>query len=248
LLGRLEEAATRGREGLELALRLADPFSLAWAYHAAGVSQQLFGDWSGSEGSSAEAARLAEEHGFPHVLGMATANQGWALLMQGKTAIGVSTLRDGVAAVEATGAALVRPQYLGMLAAADAIEGDREGAERRFDEAIAEVERTGERVHEVGLLIGKSHLLVAGGGAERPARGAAEAAESSLAQALEVARAQGARLLELRAAVALARHWRKRGRGAEGRTLLVAAHDFFGDARPVAPEIVAARRLLAEPE
>lgn len=246
LLGRLDEAAARDREGLELARRLGDPFSLAWAHHAVGVSHQVFGDWAASEAASVEAARLAAEHGFPHVLGMATANQGWALVMQGKAAIGISTLRDGVATVAATGAALVRPQYLGMLAAADALEGDRQGAERRFDDGLAEVERTGERLHEVGLLIGKSHLLATAGAAQ--SGDDAKAAERCLQRALDVARTQGARLLELRAAIALARHWRKRGRAAAGRTLLASAHAFFKDAGPLAPEIAAARRLLAEPQ
>jgi len=247
LLGHLDEAATRDRQGLELARRLGDAFSLAWAHHATGVSQQVFGDWAASEAAAAEAGRLAEEHGFPHVLGMATVSRGWALVMQGKAAIGIPILREGVAAVEATGARLVRPSYLGMLAAADAMEGSRASAALRFDEALAEVERTGERVHEAGLLIGKSHLLAAGGaGGSSPARSAA-AAEACLRRALDVARAQGARLLELRAAVALARHCRRHGRAADGRALLAAAHAAFANVPPATPEIVAARQLLAEP-
>jgi DNA-binding winged helix-turn-helix (wHTH) protein/tetratricopeptide (TPR) repeat protein len=84
LMGRLEEAASRDREGLALARRLGDAFSLAWAVHGAAVSQQLFGNWSASEVLSEEALRIAEEHGFPHVRGMAMVNRGWALVMQGQ--------------------------------------------------------------------------------------------------------------------------------------------------------------------
>jgi hypothetical protein len=61
-----------------------------------------------------------------------------------------------------------------------------------------------------------------------------------------VARAQGARLLELRAAIALARHWRNGGRVAEARSLLDAAHAGFAALGPVVPEIPAARELLDE--
>ena len=66
------------------------------------------------------------------------------------------------------------------------------------------MERTGERIHEAALLIAKSHLLAGGGERGRSSRAAADAAEACLRRALDVARAQGARLLELRAAVALA--------------------------------------------
>jgi DNA-binding winged helix-turn-helix (wHTH) protein/tetratricopeptide (TPR) repeat protein len=224
LMGRLDEAVARGRAGLELALRLDDQFSLAWAHHATGVSHLVVGDWKASEAASAEAMRLAEEHGFPHTLAMATANRGWALLKSGRAAMGIALLREGIAAVAATGAALVRPQYLGMLAAADAIEGHPEAALRHFDEGLAEIERTGERVHEVGLLIGKSRLLAAGSPGARRDPSAEEAAEACLRRAIEVARGQGAQLLELRATVALARHEQGRGHVDEARGLLGAAH------------------------
>ncbi|HLK10843.1 MAG TPA: AAA family ATPase [Candidatus Binatia bacterium] len=245
LLGRLDEAVTLDRAGLALAERAGDAFTLAWARHAAGVTQQVFGDWAASEAASAEAARLAEEHGFPHVLGMATVNRGWALVMQGKPDLGIPVLRDGVAAVEATGAALLRPSYLGMLAAADAIEGNRRSALGRLDEGLAEVERTGERLHEGALLIAKSRLLAAGSDG-RAVRTGADAAEACLRRALEVGRAQGAVLIALRAALALARHCEKRGRVAEARALLAAALAPFAAVRAVTPEVVAARRLVGQ--
>jgi DNA-binding winged helix-turn-helix (wHTH) protein/tetratricopeptide (TPR) repeat protein len=245
LQGELDEAAARDRDGLALAQRHGDMFSLAWAYHRVGNSQQLVGDWAASETAAAEAVRLAEEHGFPHVLGMATINRGWALMMQGQTATGIAMLRDGVAMMDRTGAALVRPSYLGMLAAADALEGDRPSGLARLDEALGQIERTGERVHEAALLILKSDLLGDGARGCAP-RGGADAAEACLRRALDVAHAQGARLLELRAAVAFARHCRDRRRTAEARELLTAAHAWFANRRPAAPEIVAAHRLLAE--
>jgi hypothetical protein len=97
-------------------------------------------------------------------------------------------------------------------------------------------------MHEAALLIGKSRLL-----AQRAAgRPAARAAETCLRRALEVAHGQGARLLELRAALALARHCRTHRRAGEGRALLNEAHAWFADHAAVTPEISAARRFLAE--
>jgi DNA-binding winged helix-turn-helix (wHTH) protein/tetratricopeptide (TPR) repeat protein len=243
LQGDLEAAADRNREALELAHRHGEAFSLAWGHYGAGVSQQIFGDWGASEAASIEAERLAEEHGFPYIRGMATVNRGWALVMQGKTADGIPILRDGVALVDRTGAALGRGMYLAMLATAHVMEGDRKSGLARFDEALREVDR-GERYYEAGLLVGKSLLLADGGERGRSSRGAGTA-EDCLRRALDVARAQGARLLELRAATALARLYRERGRAADARTLLAEAHAWFADRPPAAPEIARARRLLA---
>ena len=248
LQGELDEAAHHSREGLTLACRHGDAFSLAWAYHGVAVSQQWFGNWAGSETASAEAVRLAEEHGFPYVLGMATVDRAWALMMQGQTAAGIAMLRDGVAIVDRTGAALVRPSYLAMLAAADVMEGDRKSAVARFEDALAEVERTGERFQEAALLIAKSNLLADAADGGRSSRAVANEAEACLRRALDVARTQGARLLELRAAVALARHCRDRRRSAEAREPLTAAYAWFAKRQPAVPEVAAAQRMLADLE
>lgn len=235
LVGRIDDGSRCGREGFELARRLGDPFSLAWAHYAACVERQLFGEWAASEPHALEAVRIADEHGFPHTLAIARTSLGWAMVMQGNTAEGIPLVRDGVAAVEATGCALVRPQYLTMLAAADAIEGDLASAAALVDEALAEMERTGEVWHEVHLRIAESRF-----------RGDGEAAEASLRRAFDVAHAQGARLLELRAAVALGRYWRDHGRAAEARTLVEQSHAWFAATGPVTPEIRSARKFLAE--
>jgi adenylate cyclase len=132
-----------------------------------------------------------------------------------------------------------------MLAGAHVLEGDRASALARFEEALAEVERHGERFHEAPLLIGKSHLLAAGAEHGRSSRAAASAAEECLRRALDIARVQGARLIELRAAVALARHCRARGRAEEAREPLRAAYDWFAARALEAREVDAARRLLA---
>jgi DNA-binding winged helix-turn-helix (wHTH) protein/tetratricopeptide (TPR) repeat protein len=246
LQGELAAAAVHDRDGLELARRHGDLFSLAWAYHRIGNSQQLLGDWAASEAAAAEAVRLAEEHGFPHVLGLATINRGWARMMQGQGADGIAMLRDGVAVMDRSGAALVRPSYLGMLAVADVMEGNRRAGLARMDEALVEVEHTGERFQEAPLLMGKGRLLAESG--TRGSTSRSGEAEGYLRRAVEVARAQGARLLELRAAVALARHCGERGRAKDARAPLSTAYAWFADRSPAIAEVTAAQRLLATPE
>jgi len=168
-------------------------------------------------------------------------NQGWAMLNQGNPE-GIAIVRRGIAIVDRSGAALGRANYLGLLGATYVFEGDRKTAIAKLDEAMAEVERAGERIYEAGLLIGRSGLLADDG--RKSSRGVS-AAEHDLRRALDVARMQGARLFELRAAVALARHCRDRGRAGEARTLLADAYAWF-EGRPAAtPEIASAGKLLA---
>ena len=76
-------------------------------------------------------------------------------------------------------------------------------------------EATAERTSwpELWRLHGELLLASAGpGGASRGQRGVGREAEGSLRQAVRVARAAGARSLELRAAASLARAWHARGR------------------------------------
>ncbi len=240
LQGHLDDAVTYDTEGLALARRHGDAFTLAWACAAAGVTQQLFGAWDAAERSAAEAIMLAEEHGFPHVRGMAMTNRGWSLVMLGKAPAGIPLLREGVAALDATGSRLVRPSYLAMLAAADAMEGDRRSARQRFDDAVDEMDRSGERFHEALILTGRGEMLAL----TDPTESGAAAAEAYLRLARDVAVAQGARLLELRAAIGFARFCLARDRQAEALPLLAAALAPFADTHIAAPEIVTARELL----
>ena len=243
LQGELDAALVREREGLALAQRHGDAFTLAWAYYGVGISRQWFADWAASETACAEAVRMAEEHGFPHVLGMATINHGWSLLMLGKREAGRALLRHGVELVDRTGAALARPSYQAMLAVADVLEENRDAGLARFDEALAEVERTGERFQSATLLLGKSRLL-----AEGAARGGSPRAyevEACLRRALDIARTQGARLLELRAGLALARQYGALARRDEARAILESVYAWFVDRRVATHVVAAAQRLLA---
>jgi predicted ATPase len=238
LQGHVDEAAALMHDGLALAQRHGHAFSLAWVHQAVSVSQQLFGDWPASAAAATEALRLADEHGFPHVLGMATVNRGWALVMQGDMATGVPLVREGVAMVDETGAGLVRPSYLAMLGGTSLIEGDMAGCFARIDEGLAEIERSGERLFEAWLLVEKGRLLATGDDQD--------AAVACMRRSLDVARGQGARLLELRAATTLARWCHEHGRTDEARAELAASWRWFAEHGSNAPDVVAARLMIDE--
>jgi hypothetical protein len=79
------------------------------------------------------------------------------------------------------------------------------------------------------------------------AEGVDDRAESCFQEALAVARGQGARIFELRAAVCLARLWHSQSRSGEARSLLRSHYDSFTEGLAT-PDLVAAREVLASLE
>jgi predicted ATPase len=109
-----------------------------------------------------------------------------------------------------------------------------------LDEAARVMEETSERRMEADLHRLRGVTLLA----RDP--GATGEAEACIQQAIHVARTQGARSLELRATLALASLWRRRGRAADARSALGAIHGWFTEGLD-APDQVAARQILGEP-
>ena len=70
-------------------------------------------------------------------------------------------------------------------------------------------------------------------------------AETWLQRALDVARRQGARSLELRAAASLAGLWHRQGKHAEARDLLAPVYDWFTEGFDT-PDLEEAKALLEE--
>ena len=137
--------------------------------------------------------------------------QGWALTRQEQRAAGMAKLQEGEAALT-TGSELWRPYFLVLRAEAAGAAVRPEDGRRLVAEAQAVMARTDERFYEAELsrLTGVWHL------AHSPA--AQAEAEAHMRQALEVARHQEAKSLELRAAVSLCRLWQQQGKRIEART------------------------------
>jgi predicted ATPase len=70
-------------------------------------------------------------------------------------------------------------------------------------------------------------------------------AETWLQRALEVARRQEAKLLELRAAMSLSQLWQRQGRHAKARELLTPIYDWFSEGFDTA-DLQEAKALLEE--
>ena len=129
-------------------------------------------------------------------------------------------MQDSLKMQRAIGSELDRPYCLALLAEALAKAGQVEGGLTALAEALEAAQSTGERYYEAELHRLQGELLLDQGA------GRAEA-KACFARALEMARRQGARSLELRAALSLARLYYNRGSDEEARDLLAPVYAWF---------------------
>jgi predicted ATPase len=258
LTGEPDRALEASREAVALARQLVHPHSLALALYFAAVLHQRRQDPGASRECAEELIRLADEHGYGLWSAGGAVLRGRALAEQGSPAEGVAEIRRGLAAWRATGALVNLSYQLALLAEVLAAAGQAEEAHAALDEAAGLVRGTGEGYYEPELHRLKGELLraeaehrgrpKAGGtkavSANRPGS-PSRAAEDCFHKAVAIARHQGARSLELRAAVSLARLVRRRGDGEEARRLLAVCCDGFPKGVET-PDLQDARELIGE--
>ena len=123
------------------------------------------------------------------------------------------------------------------LAEAEARAGDFDRTVAILDEALATCERTGYRTFEAELHRARGDILL-----QRDPSNSAPAEEAFLT-AIAVAKQQGTRSFELRAALALAKLYQSTGRPADAHAVLAPALDGFATTSEM-PEIAEAQALL----
>ncbi|MBI1734181.1 MAG: AAA family ATPase [Candidatus Rokubacteria bacterium] len=199
LLGRLDEAQERAEEAIALARECAHPFSQAFALCASvlvafGRNQPAY-----AVERVEKALAVSRDHGFPLWWAASTILAGWVAAATGRPEHGLAQLRRGLAGWDSIGAGNLRPYYLTLLADACRVAGEVDAGLVATSEALAAVEATGERLWEAEIHRLEGELLRLRGSA---AKGEVEACYT---RALEIARGQGAQLLEKRASASL---WR----------------------------------------
>jgi predicted ATPase len=141
--------------------------------------------------------------------------------MQGQGEAGRAQVRQGIAAWQATGAALFVSCFCTMLADVCDHLGHTEDGLQALAEAHTLVEQYEERWWEAEISRLRGVLLL-----RQPGTPQAEA-ETWLQRALDVARRQEAKSLELRAAMSLSRLWQQQGKQAEAHALLAPIYGWF---------------------
>jgi len=243
-LGYPAQAVRRSQEALALAQELAHPSSLAEAQYWAAFLHHRRREAPAVQAQADALLTLATVQGFPLWVGFGTCWRGWVLTMQGQSEAGLAQLRQGLAAVLATGQTL---SQLGLVLLAEAAgrAGQVEEGLRLLAEALTALEASerGDLLAETYRLQGELLLRQAVGAGFKPAP--TQAAETSLQQALAIARRQQAKSWELRAATSPSRLWQQQGRRDEARELLAPIYGWFTEGSDTA-DLQEAKALLEE--
>jgi len=213
-------ARTHSQQALAMARQRPDTANLALCLVFAAEVHRLRCEAQQTSEYAKAAIAVASEQGFPIYLAWGTVLQGWEIAEQGNPQDGIARIRQGLSAYAATGASLGRPNLLAMLAEACGKAGQVEDGLATLAEAMAFVEDTGERIDEATLHRLKGELMLYLPNKE-------EEAEACFQKAIAVARHQGARSLELQAALSLARLWRRQGKPDAAREVLSPIHGTF---------------------
>ncbi len=143
---------------------------------------------------------VAIEKGISQYFAWSKMVRGWALVAQRDADQGLSEMQEGYSALRAAGGLFYHlPHRLGMRAQTYALAGRYGQAADAIGEAVASVQRTGERWYEAELLRIKAEIFLSGPTAD------VHSAEKDLEQAIATASHQGAFLWESRARIDLAK-------------------------------------------
>jgi predicted ATPase len=180
---------------------------------------------------------LGTEQGNPQVLERGMCLRGWALAASGHEEEGITQIRQALATYRSAGATRDRPYYLALLAEASAQGGQTTEGLEASAEALALLATSGVRWWEAELHRLRGELLLQSR-VQSPESSVftphsvlcmphSAEAEACFQQALDVARRQEAKSLELRAVMSLSRLWQCQGKRTEARDLLAPIYGWF---------------------
>ncbi len=255
-LGYPDRALKRIEEALTLAQKLAHPHSFANVLYWAAMVHQFRREEPGAQGRAEALLALCTEQGFPLWLAAGTILQGWALAVQGQGEEGIAQLRQGLDAFRALGQELTQSHILALLAEAYGKTGQMDKGLAALGEALDFVDRTGERFYEAELYRLKGELMLQAKvktslGQVKTSQDKSEnrdpesGAEECFQKAIEIARRQSAKSLELRAVMSLSRLWEQQGKKDEARQMLAEIYGWFTEGFGTA-DLREAKALLEE--
>jgi class 3 adenylate cyclase/predicted ATPase len=236
-LGQPDAALARAREAASLAHRLNDPFGLAYVLFFETALHWWRRDLAAVRERAAEVVALSETQGFPLWLGLGRALHAAARVVTGNAGA-LPEVLNGMVLVGETGSQANAPSFLAVLSDAQRAAGQLAEAQGTVATALAVAAQTGQPFFDADLHRLDGDLLLATGGP-------ADEAAARYHRALAIAREQGARSLELRAATSLARLWRDQGKRAEARDLLAPVYGWFTEGFDTR-DLIDAKALLDE--
>ena len=240
LSGYPDRALALAREAVSHAKALEHAYSVGYAQVWVALVHFLRREPELTLGQAKSAMTLSATHGFGQWSAYAKAHLGRALIDLGETDEGMSLIRAALSDGAGMGIGFNRVFNLATLAVGGAKVADWHEAMQRLDEALRQAEASGERWYEAELHRLRGEFLVAQRGAP-----AAPQAETCFHQSIEIARRQGAKAWELRAATSLARLWQSQGKRTEAHDQLSSVYSWFTEGFDT-KDLMEAKALLEE--
>jgi len=233
ILGRADSARERIARAMAFAKDSNQPYDLAMALLFEGYLHRFQREPRQVEAVGAQLLSLSEEYGFAYACDLARGLIGWARAQLGRTAEGVSLIRQALAGFEKSGARVGNMDVLTRLAEAQVLDGATNEALDTIDLALKE--NAEELVFRPNTLRyrGKLRLKV----------GQSELAEADFLDAITVAQRMSAKAWELRATMSMARLWRDQGKRQQAHDLLAPVYGSFTEGFDT-PVVQDARALL----
>ena len=189
-----------------LARTVSDPRAQIRAHYYVVAVHLLRGEFTQALQHAEAAVGFATNQRFTYWTAVTSFLYAWALAGIGKLDEAISRMQDAFAAERKTGMLISFPGHLLVLAAALGKQGNAEKGLKVLEESFVLTGKGG-RYMEAELYRVKGELLVIAGEKSGRLSDIEEEAESGIKRAVEVAREQQAKSLELRAITSLARLW-----------------------------------------
>jgi class 3 adenylate cyclase/predicted ATPase len=234
VLGEADRAVSFIERARERVASLTHAHTLALGTMHAAFFELMSGDRLRARTDASELARILREHDLRLFRAFGEFLDGWLAADGGAFADGLEGMRRGAESLREQNATVLDGLIKMLLSQAEARAGDPERALADLDEALATVERLGFRAFESELHRARGELLL-GRDAD-----SLKLAEEAFRAAIAVARTQGARSFELRAALALAKLYQSAGRPVDAQAVLGPALEGFSST-PEMPEIAEAQ-------
>ncbi len=238
ILGEVDQVEALAQEAIGMARELQHPFTLAFTLATVSWVYSTLRDADRTLSLTEEAIVLSTKYSFEVPLAWATFFQGWAMAEMGKEE-GLGKLANGLSAMQLAKVSLNNTHTLAVLA-------EIYLRKKRIDEGLAlldEAEKLlltqGERCWQAELLRVKGELLL-----EQSER-SVSIAERCFSEALEKAQSQHARMLELRAAVSMARLFMRLNKAGDAKRVLKDACSGFSE-QTANRDLVEAQTILDE--
>ena len=254
LSGRPDQARSCIEKGLTRAEEISHPMTLVHGLNHSAMARLFLGEPAEAERLAQCSVTLAREHGFSLYTLLGAIVQNCALLQGGKLEAGLATMADKLSAYRATGTRLFLPFFLAVLAEGYLQLRSTQDGLQVVTEALQLTETTLDVFWEAELYRLKGELTLAQSSVQslaspvkRSPRSKVQGPKSKVSnpqstthnpqlemeaegyflKAIDIARSQGAKSLELRAVMSLGRLWHHQGKSAEARQKLTELYGWF---------------------